>query len=194
MTRKTVCLTLAWLGVVPFCRSETVRVEVPAVANIVLAGASPGDSAGADSAPTNSPVLIELPFRGGGVVMIDASGNIRTSRRIYAPTGAGRYQIVPVRGLSGLTAPAYSLAGVFLPEKIDVSRKPPMLNFSGGAKDLPEVRPLLQQVFYVGDGKTNGGASRRIIVPEGAAVLYLGIHAGIGGDRSGAFQASVRLQ
>lgn len=195
MARKAVCLTLAWLGVVPSCRSETVRVDVPAVANIVLAGAEPGDSIGADSAPANSPVFIKLPLRGGSVVTIDASGNIRTSRHTYSPAGTASYQIGSLRGLSGLTAPAYSLAGVFIRLKGNVTqRPPPMLNFAGGAKDLPELQPLLQQVFYVGDGRVSGGASRRIIVPEGAAALYLGIHAGMGGDRSGAFQATVRLQ
>ena len=81
-------------------------------------------------------------------------------------------------GISDITAPHNSLIGVFLgADQPDLNSPPPALDFSNQAsQDYLALSPLLQQVFYIGDGLTSGAdpLQQQIIVPTGATSLYLG--------------------
>jgi uncharacterized protein (TIGR03437 family) len=84
-----------------------------------------------------------------------------------------------------------ALVGVFLAPTIDTRNSPATLNFSGAARDLTRVEPLLQQVFYVGNGLTSTGAARQIVVPAGATRLYLGYLDGNLTTNAGSFVVGV---
>jgi len=54
--------------------------------------------------------------------------------------------------------------------------------------DFLSITPLLGQIFYIGDGKTSGGAFQEFIAPAGATRLFLGIPDGFGfGGEPGAY-------
>jgi hypothetical protein len=169
--------------------AQTTKVEVPAISDIRLAGAEPGVSLGAISAPMNSPISVQLPLRSGSAITVDATGVLRVGSQTPGAAGTGNYQTLAQRGLSGLIGPACSLAGIFLPQRIDASHTPPLLHFDGGLREVAEMRPLLQQTFYIGTGWTSTGAAKRILVPDGAMSLHLGVHGCITGGRTGSFQA-----
>lgn len=67
------------------------------------------------------------------------------------------------------------LVGVFLDDSEPLDPAPNRLNFTG-ADDFTELSPLLNQVFFIGDGLTGTGVGnvQRFIVPAGATRLYLG--------------------
>lgn len=79
-------------------------------------------------------------------------------------------------GISGLTAPnAGFLAGVFL-SATPAASAPAALNFTSGGTSFSSLSPLLQQSFFIGDGRTGNatGATQTFFVPTGATTLYLG--------------------
>ena len=43
----------------------------------------------------------------------------------------------------------------------------------GPGLDYLSLSPLLKQVFFIGDGQTDGGVLQQVIVPTGASRLYL---------------------
>jgi hypothetical protein len=45
---------------------------------------------------------------------------------------------------------------------------------SAASRDYLVLNPALQQVFFMGDGLTDGGVAQRIGAPLGATRLYLG--------------------
>ncbi len=106
--------------------------------------------------------------------------------------------------LAGITAPgAGYLTGVFVASGGPSGAAPGALNFSsagGFGTNFPELAPLLDQVFYIGDGLTGDGTGTRqkFYVPTGAGTLYLGIsdaggyNGGPGsyGDNSGSFDVT----
>jgi hypothetical protein len=79
-------------------------------------------------------------------------------------------------GISDITAPVNSLVGVFLgPDQPDPSLMPNPLDFStADSRDYDTISPLLQQVFYIGDGMTSSDGQHRVTVPDGATRLFLG--------------------
>jgi hypothetical protein len=93
--------------------------------------------------------------------------------------------------------------GVFLGTGGPNGTAPTELNFNGaGGTSFASISPMLDQVFFVGDGLTgNGtGATQDFYVPTGATELYLGLadtcnqSGGTPGcfyDNSGTFSAAV---
>jgi hypothetical protein len=96
----------------------------------------------------------------------DADGNTGS----ITPHNAGAEN-----GISDVRAPFNALMGVFLGASApNLSAAPAPLDFSAQAeRDKPELRPLLQQVFFIGNGFINNNP-RRVIVPAGATRLFLG--------------------
>lgn len=80
-------------------------------------------------------------------------------------------------GKSGLIAPINALIGVFLPETLSDGPLAPALRFQTDAsRSFQRLAPELGQVFFIGDGRTDGGTAQLFDVPSGAARLWLGVH------------------
>ena len=92
---------------------------------------------------------------------------------VTAATSAG------FESLSGITAPgAGYLVGVFVSDSGPSGTAPASLNYIGvGAESQTSYDPLLDQVFFIGDGLTGDGTgtTQQFYVPTGATELYLGI-------------------
>lgn len=133
----------------------------------------------------NSPVSIPLPKEAGQVIQVTSAsgavsvGTLADGKAWVNIPPAGNNQIIPsvgVSGLSALKAPGGSLVGVFLEDSLpSLSLWPPDLDFSGGLRDLVVLQPLLQQSFYVGNGRTSAGQVKSYVVPAGATRLFLGV-------------------
>jgi hypothetical protein len=87
--------------------------------------------------------------------------------------------------------------GVFLgPEPPNLSPTPAPLDFSDPSQqDYTTLAPGLKQIFFIGDGLTTAGIVQRIVVPDGAARLFLGTMDGYGwADNVGSFAVVVAEQ
>jgi len=111
--------------------------------------------------------------------------------------------INPDRGTSGIIAPvAGFVTGVFEDGRAS-GTPPPTLDFTSIGTDFTSLSPVLNQLFYVGDGLTGDGAGlvQHFNVPVGATALYLGIpdasgyngNPGAYGDNYGAFIVSYAI-
>jgi hypothetical protein len=122
------------------------------------------------------------------------------------PDGGGSgMNVVGANGLSGLIGNAHiPFVGVFTAETDPFgSSAPSSLSFDAGSPGSPPLE--LQQVFYIGDGKSgfNDGAGTTLsfMAPAGATRLYLGVIDAFGfnavtgyyADNNGAFTANVSL-
>jgi hypothetical protein len=175
--------------------------SVPAIADIALAGAPDGRTVGySDTSPLNSPVLVAVTVVAGQVLQISATGLVDVDGRANPetpPEGDVTRMMSTARdsGISSIRGPAGALIGVFLgPEAADPRAFPPDVDFSGAARDVPTLRPLLQQPFFVGRGRTSGGATRNIVVPAGATRVFLGVLDAAysrNSDNTGAFTVTV---
>lgn len=176
-------------------QGQTVGVDVSGVSFIGLAGASPGQKLGIWVSPLNDPVEVKLPFRDGEELFFDASGSVKVpyfgSFTPDGDTNPSSLRMFMYGIPSDYKGPQYGLAGVFLGDSI-LSTKPPMLTFDGAALELETVRPLLQQIFFIGDGKTAMGVPQKFIVPGGARKLYVGL-ALLGDAPTGSFRVKVSI-
>jgi len=126
---------------------------------------------------------------------------------IFGPDG-GAYgyttDISAYGGISGVTdsddLQGY-LVGLFVNGTIPNGQAAPAtLDFTGAFKNQASYSPLLNQVFFIGDGLTGTGtgAAQQFFVPTGATTLYLGLVDGFSftgnpdayGDNSGSYSAS----
>jgi hypothetical protein len=115
----------------------------------------------------------------------------------------GPSSILAFGSLSGITLPNWgALVGVFVDTtgfSSDLLPVPPDLDFTGDTT-FTALSPLLDQVFFIGDGLTGDGTGsvQDFYVPAGATTLYLGIAdapayddpPGAYGDNYGSIQAS----
>jgi uncharacterized protein (TIGR03437 family) len=166
-----------------------VQVTVPANAVIQLAGQPSGTRSANNSrsAPADSPVQVNLSFSAGQTLYFEASGAVDGA----GPDGrvSCSDSLVAEHGVSRVDAACRSLVGVFLS---DTARaQPPSLDFRGDARNLPELRPLLQQPFFVGSGVVADGSPRGVVVPAGATRLFLSPIAF--GNSTGSFFVRVRI-
>jgi hypothetical protein len=102
----------------------------------------------------------------------------------FGPAGNGSSgsNLLALDGISGYIGPQGALSGVFLSNAIPSSGPAPAtLDFTPGGlgTSQPTLSPLLNQVFYIGDGSA-GGSFKQFIAPAGATRLFLGIPDGFG--------------
>ncbi len=102
----------------------------------------------------------------------------------YGPNGTGGSgsYLSSMDGLSGYKGQQGALTGVFLDDSIPGSGPPPViLDFSirGIGTDFDMLSPMLNQIFFVGDG-INSGGFQDFVAPLGATRLFLGIPDGFG--------------
>ena len=124
----------------------------------------------------------------GDVLSFTVTGGTNNGNDINNLVGADGVQgndisQASLNGISGVTAvPVSALVGVFLaagtPSATDPY--PDILDFSDTAKDYTTLAPALRQVFFIGDGRTSGGAVQHVTVPAGASLLWLGTMDGFG--------------
>ncbi len=81
--------------------------------------------------------------------------------------------------ISGIAAPgAGYLVGVFVPPGGPSGTAPAALDFTAGKMThFRTLKPLLDQVFFIGDGRKGDGhgAAQTFSIPAGAGTLYFGI-------------------
>ncbi len=144
-----------------------------------------------DSAPSESPTLVTPTsltcLQAGRALYFNVSGDL--SRGQGYPTvnadGEVQSQIDAHQrgawfGKSNIRAPYVSLLGVFLTgQSPEGSVAPAMLDFSNApnatSRDYAELRPLIGQVFFIGDGKDSQGRLQKVIVPAGATRFYFAV-------------------
>jgi hypothetical protein len=182
-------------------------VTVPGTSDIWLAGQPAGstllDTSGAnvtDVAPTNSPV--EAPVSAGATLTFAVTGTTSYTGGIcYGPSPDGGCIITiddgPANGISSTKAiPADALVGVFVGPGAPSSSTgaPPAIDFTNNL-GFASLAPLLDQVFFIGDGLTGtgGGSPQRFTVPAGATRLFLASSDAVGGSQNNAGQFTVTV-
>jgi hypothetical protein len=162
-------------------------ITIPGTSDPWLAGMPNGSSASfnpgggepADFAPAQSPVLVSgiVP---GTLLMWTATGQVGHPGDIANPDGKPPLIIYShyggaENGISDITVPIDSLLGVFLGSGQPSNPAPGALDFSTPAsRNYLSLAPALQQVFFMGDGLTDGAVAQTIVAPLGATRLYLG--------------------
>jgi hypothetical protein len=130
-----------------------------------------------------------IPVAGSSYVTLTTSGTITlndTSTLTNDPDGlsGGNPAYVPAssnlgfESISGITAPGGGyLVGVFIGPGGPSGPAPASLTYTSATTDLASYSPLLDQVFFIGDGLTGDGtgSDQVFYVPTGATQLYLGI-------------------
>lgn len=125
------------------------------------------------------PGVLQLPATAQEIVFPNISGTVQccsgaTQNEPDGGTfGLGKTQLNEFDGLSGIRLDkTMFLVGVFLPDQISAAA-PPTLDFNT-MMDYEQLNPALQQVFFIGDGKSIQGALQHFTIPQGATRLFLG--------------------
>lgn len=116
----------------------------------------------------------------GGISFFNGFGGT-----IYGPQGngiPGSSLLTSFGGISGYLGTQGALVGVFLDNSIPNGVAPATLDFTnaGLGVDFTSLAPALNQVFFIGDGLTNGNILQQFIAPAGATRLALGVPDGFG--------------
>jgi len=184
-------------GTLTALRSCSQKYSVPGTANPYLAGVADGTAltyllgtndpqTPTDAAPAASPLLVTpigKCITAGNSLYFTVSGDISFSQTAPKTDANGSLNTILSHqkgaqlGKSNITAPLNSLLGVFLASgDPTLAPAPAALNFSTqAARDYTSLAPLVGQVFFIGTGKTSGGAYHQIIVPQGATRLYFAV-------------------
>ena len=162
------------------------------VANVVTANldatASLWTATGPDPLATAPLYIVLPPGSQGSVLSFSASGS--TSRDpdpikypLVGPDGetpgtgpnAGNEGPFESGNIVGMRAPFQSLAGVFLDTNAMSSQPSPLFFDTDAERSYIEIAPLLQQMFFVGDGLTGVGTGQvqSVTIPGGADALFL---------------------
>lgn len=171
-----------------------VIINVPGTSDPWLAGMPNGSGASyGDVAPTHSPVqVLGLGFSAGNLLTFAATGttdHCDFGSCGFAPAEGDFSESIwshspgAENGISDVVTPIDALIGVFLgPTQPNLNPAPGALNFSTAAsRDFASLAPLLQQVFYIGNGLRNDNLTMQtFVVPTGATRLYLGVMDGYG--------------
>jgi len=168
----------------------------------------PGDPGG-DYGPDLPAVLTTSAAGAGNVFTFKATGLVSCcsdTPNIPPDGGGGPMNITGANGLSGLIGSQHiPLVGVFT-TNVDPSGSSPPATLTFDASNPTSLSPLLNQVFYVGDGLSGymnaAGAPLTFTAPGSATRLYLGVidafsFGGVTGyynDNLGAFTVNITLQ
>lgn len=164
-------------------------ITVAATTDIWLAGQPDGTVAtgnfGSDVAPDNSPVLISTT--GGTTFTFAASGSTSVDGGCFAGPDGGCYPdessfgVGPANGIGTYQGPSDALIGVFLDASTPSGTGgPASLDFTDpSVVSLAGFTPLLNQIFFIGDGLTGpgdgSGSVQTFLAPTGATRLYLAV-------------------
>lgn len=175
MTSIRSCLLiagLAWAG-------SASALYVPAASDPWLAGMPDGSTAsGGDTAPAQSPVAVAVAA--GWTISFSVTGEASNCNCSFEfPDGGSltTHSAGAENGFSDINAPINSLIGVFIgPTPPNGVTPPAALDFSaaGLGTDFTSLSPALNQVFFVGDGRTSAAQVQTFTAPAGATRLFLG--------------------
>ena len=187
---------MATVTVVPIPAVPGNPLRVPGIAQLTLAGQPRGSTYRGDTAPLNSPPQVTVPLSSGGSLNIVANGVVQAYSRqpSIPPEGSltDTWSTGGAFGIGYISAPALSLIGVFVGDRVDPRTEPPSINYSTAAMaDSPQVSPLLQQPFYIGTGKNPDGKLKAFVVPPGATRLFLGVTSNSTARNTGFFGVTV---
>lgn len=159
-------------------------VIVPGSSCPWLAGMPSGtQTSSGDRAPNQSAVLqTDVLIVGGQALWFNVSGSVRNGPGTPTdpPDGNGLNVVTNNGGrefgMSNIIAPINSLLGVFLSDsRPDLSGAPASLDFSElEDREFLSLTPALQQVFFIGNGRTAGGLRQDFVAPQGATRLFFG--------------------
>jgi hypothetical protein len=190
--RQAVLCTIAFTALsTAYLKADTI---VPATTDIWLAGQANGSSVtgyfGTDTAPDNSPVAISVA--GGDQLNFAITGytNVSVDGSCFDTTAdAGAcypdeigFSPGPANGISLADVPAGALVGVFVGAGGPSGPTPPALDFTGANSSFLTLSPLLDQLFFIGDGLTGTGTGdvQQFYAPADAAYLYLAVADSVG--------------
>jgi Flp pilus assembly protein TadG len=172
-----------------------VQKYVPATSNPWLAGMSDGtwagvgnpanspDRAGNSGDVRQSPVLMKnLRLVSGSTLTFDGvNGGANNSNNVIRYTGDGNTGWCinnfggSELGKSNIKAPINSVIAVFLNDDEPGGTPPPSLDFSTAAsRDFHSLKPQLNQMFFIGDGRRANGDMQQFVIPPGAKRLFVG--------------------
>ncbi len=185
-----VCLCFVGFAFLIFISMPAQAITVPGTSDPWLAGMPNGSLSNVgtpeppDVAPDESPVFAGFVVP-GTMFMWTASGIVGHPGDPAGPDGAPlilNHLVGAENGISDILAPVNSLLGVFLgPSQPDLTPAPGALDFSTPAsRNYLILAPGLQQVFFMGDGMTDGAVAQEIVAPLGATRLFLGTMDGYG--------------
>ncbi|MFN7924731.1 MAG: IPT/TIG domain-containing protein [Bryobacteraceae bacterium] len=188
-------------------------IRVLGTSNIMLADLAEAKAwNGRDSVPWNSPPSINVQQFQTQSVKISATGAVDLSSTLtnVGPNGTGSNVLTrpngPLgrdflgngRGFSGIDAPRGALIGAFVSEQFNSDLNLSFQSdFSTSARrNANPQTPRLQELFFIGNGRTDTGVQKDFVIPAGATRLFLGIHegdgdAGIASDNYGAFTVTL---
>ena len=137
-----------------------------------------------------------------GCVTINGYGNLNDADGNYAAVSSSSNPGTST--ISGIVAPgAGYLVGLFVAGSVPAGPAPSALDFSSIGTSFSSFSPVLDQTFFIGDGRTGDGTGTTQVfnVPTGATTLYLGISDACGynggpgcyGDNNGSFAVPVTL-
>jgi hypothetical protein len=203
-----VCAWAGWANATTISPGGTVSATVAGQASVYQIFGHPGNTGG-DYGPAQDAVEIDFGAASGNIFTFDATGEIGCCGGLvsgWGPDGAGgTSSIFGDNGLSNVAGNALiPLMGVFTTDTDPAGGvAPAALAFDVGS--AANVSPLLNQVFYIGDGhagfNTPGGATLKFFAPTTATRLYLGVadafsfngKTGYYNDNPGQFSARVTL-
>ncbi len=156
-------------------------VQIPATSDLwKIASTSPTQDG------TFPPVIYLLTGANRVLTFSNVTGTVMPSTKFSRSGGADGQNffnnvvnITSIGGISGITDSdtnsAFALIGVFVTGNIPASNPPVAQNYAK-IRGNPSFSPLLDQAFFIGDGKTGTGmgAIQQFNVPNGATKLYLG--------------------
>ena len=138
----------------------------------------------------------------GTIVLNNGSGN-NSNGADGAGAAASSSSSSGYGSISGITLPgAGDLVGVFLSAGGPSGPAPAALDFNiAGATSFTSLSPLIDQVFFIGDGLTGDGtgSTQTFYIPTGATEFYLGLSDACGynggpgcyGDNLGSYSVTV---
>jgi len=196
-------LWVALVGLSGFASSAAAfQVNVPGTSNLWLAGMPDGTDAGnGDTAPGQSPILVNLAqFGGAASLRFSAFGLVTNGGggTLVGPDGDDptSHDAGAQFGKSNLTAPLNGLIAVFLDDSDPtLGGLPGDLDFSSLlSRQFSSLSPLLKQTFFIGDGLDGSNQAQTFFIPAGATRFYLGTMDGFEwNNNEGSFDVTIEV-
>jgi PEP-CTERM motif len=172
-------VTLSTLGLLAIFGASAAHADTVVPANAVIYAAGTQSAQTADGTdPVGIPVsgATSYTFAATGLITLN-NGTLNDPDGVGAATGSSSNS--GSGSISGISAPdAGYLVGVFIGAGGPTGTAPASLDYSAaGATGFTSSSPLLNQVFFIGDGLTGDGTgtAQTFYVPTGAVTLYFGI-------------------
>lgn len=152
---------------------------VKGTSDLWLSGAASGTLASTNDYLYNAAPLEITGIIGGTTYTFSVTGSVNNTKAapFLSPDGGSftSHTAGAQNGISNITAPFNSLIGVFLNNAVPVSGDAaPALNFSTITTNFNTLMPMMNQVFFIGDGKTSSGLTQTFLAPTAATRLFLG--------------------